>query len=437
MASADSGLPDMERSEPRKEPGRPASKRKRGRRAAWAATGLLLVSVFLWWRHPLRGLPDVGDPPGITELYALSIPEKENAYTYYRRASAQFVQRPRDMMTVPTDWASAGNRTRQWLLDNRPALDLWRKGAARSEALYYNPTKIHAETLLPAVQDLRELARLALLEASRLAEEGDMAGAWEWYRAVLRCSRHVGRHGGLVERRVGQAILHFALEPIEQWAADARTDAALLRQSRHDFDVVEALTSPLSETLRVEYSMWMNSLDDSAGLDPRVWGPYESEPPIIKIGSFRFRWDDVRYSGAGRWASAEPERSRRVLRLIVHNWLAYADLPLEERPPMIDTELWLFDPGPEVAPEARAVPPERLAHHADEALFAPLMLPQHLDDDWYGFNEGGPAGLDLFRQDRVDRARLRAVLNEQLELRNAGAPASASESERPRNESRR
>ena len=42
---------------------------------------------------------------------------------------------------------------------------------------------------------LRSFQDLALLEASRLEEEGDMAGAWTWYRAAIRAPCHLGLHG--------------------------------------------------------------------------------------------------------------------------------------------------------------------------------------------------------------------------------------------------
>ena len=45
------------------------------------------------------------------------------------------------------------------------------------------------------IEALWSFHELALLEASRLEEQGDMAGAWGWYRAALRATYHMGLRG--------------------------------------------------------------------------------------------------------------------------------------------------------------------------------------------------------------------------------------------------
>ena len=80
--------------------------------------------------------------------------------------------------------------------------------------------------MLPVVQDLRTLAHLGALEGSRHEEPGDMDEAWRWYRAILRCSRHVGRHGVLIERQVAASQHEVAAR---QSSAGPRT----LEPTRH------------------------------------------------------------------------------------------------------------------------------------------------------------------------------------------------------------
>jgi hypothetical protein len=75
---------------------------------------------------------------------------------------------------------------------------------------------------------------LAALEGSRLEEQGKMAEAWVWYRAMLRSSRMVSRHAGLVERRYGAKMHFLAAKRILRWAADPRVDAGLLRRALDD-----------------------------------------------------------------------------------------------------------------------------------------------------------------------------------------------------------
>ena len=91
---------------------------------------------------------------------------------------------------------------------NRPALATWREGTERPDAMYHQPGQLAADTLLPVSQDIRTLGRLAGLEGSRHEEQGQLEEAWGWYKAMLRASRHVGRHGVLIERMIGAANFH-------------------------------------------------------------------------------------------------------------------------------------------------------------------------------------------------------------------------------------
>ena len=86
--------------------------------------------------------------------------------------------------------------------------------------------------------------------ASRSEADGDMAGAWGWYRAVLRGSRLLGRHSVIIARLVGNSEYAAARNKIASWAADPRVDARLLRVALDD--VLEALEAnvvlPLENT---------------------------------------------------------------------------------------------------------------------------------------------------------------------------------------------
>ena len=88
----------------------------------------------------------------------------------------------------------------------RPALELWREGSERPDALYHQPGQIAVDTIVPVISDVRFLAQLAGLEGSRHEEGGEMEQAWIWYRAALRSSRLVGRHGVMIERMVGAVV---------------------------------------------------------------------------------------------------------------------------------------------------------------------------------------------------------------------------------------
>ena len=91
-------------------------------------------------------------------------------------------------------WSKADPEVRRWVEENREALALYRQGTERPDAL--DPVPPNGSRILEVMQALRSFHALALLEASRLEEQGDMAGAWGWYRAALRAIHHVGLHAG-------------------------------------------------------------------------------------------------------------------------------------------------------------------------------------------------------------------------------------------------
>ena len=77
-------------------------------------------------------------------------------------------------------------KVRDYLETNRPALEKWREGTERPEALYHQSGEITVDTFLPMAQHLGTFGRLASLEGSRWEEQGAMDKAWSWYKAMPR-----------------------------------------------------------------------------------------------------------------------------------------------------------------------------------------------------------------------------------------------------------
>src|SRR5262249_3413552 len=136
-----------------------------------------------------------------------AIPEGRNAFTLYREAVARY--KPLTFFdtsaNLPVDlntrWTKAAPDVRHWAENNSEALALYRQGAERPDALDSTVPSVEGYV---AFDSLRPFQRLALLEASRLQEEGNMAGAWEWYRANLRTIHHVGSRGRIYRRMFAQ-----------------------------------------------------------------------------------------------------------------------------------------------------------------------------------------------------------------------------------------
>jgi hypothetical protein len=345
----------------------------------------LLAGISVWRMRDLGDLPDLGDPFDLVSArQPVVIADSDNAYEAYARARFTPGQPPAEVRDATWNarqekdtlkWSTAKPQVRAFLEKNRAALEIWREGSELPDALYHQPGELTVETVLPLVQEAQFQAAMAALEGSRLEEQGAMAEAWKWYRAMLRSSRLVGRHGVLVERLHGTHIHELAARQIRRWASDPRVDAGMLRRAQADALAADLLTWRLSESLKLDYLIVMRDLDELKLLPTEIPLPGGKEgllehmvPPWRttvrrEIQQFRFR------------ASNELERSRRAIRLVYANWLAQVDKPAAERAPSaIYGGVLIYQAGPTAPSAARAVPPETLAHAIDATLVAKRIV---------------------------------------------------------------
>lgn len=339
--------------------------------------GLVVAMIglgFLWWVNPLRGVPDIGDPFDPGELTGVEVADAGNAFVLYREAAARFSAK--DGPATGARWEKASAPHRLWLENNREAIELYLEGSRRPDALYHRPETVRWDTLLNVTQALRDMSRATLFEATRREHEGDMAGAWECYRAILRSSRHSGRHGGVIERLVGMAMAREALGPMKIWAENPRVDGDLLRRAIQDAREAEGLTPPVSETLKGEYLMAVQSLRDPKLPEYlRMLNDQPSHP--VQLGPFTFDWAKFRHNAGSLRMKGEPEKSIRLLKMVYANELAYCDLPEDQRPRFVLNEpAAIFEPAPGDPDEARAIlEPGRIAELEGSLLGSLLDSP--------------------------------------------------------------
>lgn len=302
--------------------------RARGRKRL----GLLLVyglvatvgALLAWRAMSLRDLPDIGDPFDVQEVMSVQVPDDRNAFVPFAKAGERMkaLEDENYKKTVALrlpygpDWSKATPEERRWLARCGEVLDLFEEGADRPDALDVRPEEIAVETPLKTLQELRPLARLALMDASRRMAEGDAAGAWARYRTVLRASRLCGTHGTMIHRLIGSVILKIGAGPMEAWANDPRVGPDLLRRALADVKEARRMSRPNSEMFRIEYLAFLHFLDrpmdwlDRQREQDPVW--YRQLPGYFRLTDFLDR---------------EPERSRRLGRLTFANWLAACDRP--------------------------------------------------------------------------------------------------------------
>lgn len=388
--------------------------RSRGRRRTLLILAYLLVAIAIGlvaWRYlAIATLPDVGDPFDVAAFEReCRVPDDRNAFIPYREALAAYQPMSGPQNTnlwgvVRAGWSKADPDVRRWSEANQKALTLWRRGAERPEA--FDPAVLdgHVFSNGGRIDNLEQLAALALLEGARDQEEGDPDGAWAWYRLALRSAGHVRRRGGQHRQYHASGIEGLTRERIVSWALSPTTDAASLRRALKEVVAFDAATPPVSEAIKADYVAKMAAIAD----------PEAFMKDLQRGGSPVF--DEVRWGyRAGWFLKNEPVRSRRVLRLIFANQLAQCDRPLAQRPKKVQPSMqfpgvFFYDNqgDPNAPAAARAIDPKGLIDWLDSTMLAWRFSHQFDNIDW------------MAASDRSSRATMIVNLAEQLYAREHG-----------------
>ena len=355
------------------------------------ATGALAI----WWLTSLNGLPDIGEPFDVAAFRAFSVPDDHNAFTYLRRASAKvtlvrgmWADEGADPGELTFSWSIAKPTLRDWAGKNREAFELFQQGAEQPDAA--NPagdptTDVHGGNLIT----------LAMLEASRRQESGDTAGAWDCYRSVLRTITHFRRRGNTRQRELTRGVSRMLQRRLTDWATGPRTTIPQLHTALEL--VLENEPNPEWDLFAVKYGY----LELMGAMERPI--PPSAQQGIE--GEWTFRLGDMflspemvgRLEAARRFLLREPERSRRVLRLLCANYLAHVES--RERPPRKPAVWAMFSyldssipittrkigvslyPVSSAAPAgARALPPQEVAGWLVATVDAKLRLLRGYDE---------------------------------------------------------
>ena len=318
---------------------------------------VLFLGLNVWCRSwVLRGLPDTPEPFDIDAVARVTIPTDQNAFELYQSASDKLLPlspelREKYLDEVQNGWLSLPEPYRDWLEENRELLEIYRQGSERPDAVYIQPGDMLWQTQLVVTNNLRDFAKLAQLEALRLEAAGDYVASWNWYRTVLRSSRHSGCNGGLIERLVGCSMHSVVAGLIVQWSSLAGVDAALLRSALGDVRGIYQKTVPPSGPIKAEYVLFRKIFADPSLLDEYFPAEHQRIPSHVI-------WRAM-------WPVGEPEASHRLAKLMYANWLSQCDLPREYRTPVITSSGMLFSPDPNLD---RLIPAEATARHIESWL---------------------------------------------------------------------
>ena len=346
------------------------------RAKGWKRPGLLLlyllmavvVGVLGWRESVVWRLPGIGAPFDIDRFGTVDVSDADNAMVLYQAASQRQIP-PRRPSYHPAssrawenlDWATADPEVRRWVVDNRSAIDDWLKATERPDSLLFQPRDLNSGTTDPVLVSLLEFARLACLESSRLEADGDLAGVWRIQRATLRSSRHVGMHGGSMSRNIGYSILILARPHIERWTEDPRITPEMLRRAIADLEACRLMTSPASEMVRANYFVVRSIFDD-----PEVFRRYDKDGQE-RNGAWHEQLSFL--PEVQRFVTREPDRSRRILDLIIAGQLAQCDRPGSARPNLASRRYLIYEVDSETPAPLAAIDPKDLEAWADRSKF--------------------------------------------------------------------
>jgi hypothetical protein len=359
------------------------------------AVGALALAIG--WLTSLNGLPDIGEPFDVAEFCALSVPDDQNAFTFLRRAWEKLTPfRPltEGKGAYPSDlkfsWSIANPMWREWTEANREAFELFRQGALQTDA--WQRIGEPADDLDPS-----GIITVAILEGSRRQESGDTAGAWDCYRSVLRMITHFRRRGSTLKRYAGKRANRSMQRRLADWAVDPKTTIpqiqtalgeVLENEPNPDWEIAAIKSGYLEFMRAVEQPMPLASQQELEGEWTFPLGDMELSPAMIG-----------HLEAARRFLLREPERSRRVLRLLCASYLAHVET--REVPPR-KPAVWarfsyvtstnpitkgrisvpLYPVSPEASGEAGALSPRELAGWLVATLDARLQLVSEHSHVW-------------------------------------------------------
>ena len=367
---------------------------------------------FLW--H----VPDVAEPFEVDGFYPADLPPSQNAFTYYKESQRRLWSvrdnwvKTHGWQAIPGDWtfprvfveglSVLSETENEWLADQRPTLDEWRRGTELPLAQAFTFAEMSAPpVLLPVHNDRGRFIALARIEALRCEADGDLEGAWGWCRACVRFSRHLNSHGGVVQRLIGSHAHMLATDGVVRWAEHPNVTATQLREALAEIRAEYAKNTPLSEAMKVEYLFSRQTFATSKWTEKHA-GVFYTRPA----------WEE-RVAVLRRpalWLVGEPDVYLRLRRQILLNQLNEIDKPLAQRPKLVSSAAFLFDPDPLVPMKTGQLDPagiERgLRHSVLRQIVGTFVTTKSLDDGVW--------------QERARQAGLEALLAVQAFRREKG-----------------
>jgi hypothetical protein len=319
------------------------------------------TALTIRWLTSLNGLPNIGDPFDVAEFRAFHVPDEQNAITLMRRAAEK-------VTPTPLNVNLGDPRLHDWFEANRPLVDLFIQAAECADGIS-GPEDADNGRDYPIESNWGgTLFALTYIEGGRRADSGDMAGAWDCYRAILRMYVHLRRRERLMARVRADLHLGELQQRLAKWAGDPRTTIPQLRRALEEVVACRPRPEWDAFTLKREYLDLMQFLDGPVNPPPEQI----EEELTYRLGDVELPADlRLRLHSIKRQLAREPERSRRVIRLLFANWLAHVEnTDPQRRRPAVRARFYiaqrtanvaLYPVGPDAPAGARALSPQEVA----------------------------------------------------------------------------
>ena len=359
---------------------------------------MIVISPILIRFWCLFKVPPAAVPFDVDEFCLIEIEPGQNAFDYFSeatrlkevvdadyKASGKTFQWAADYRAVMANgWSVATVSMKQWLLDHREAMAVWRRGTECSDALIVSPSETHFDTM-PVLLGFQGIARMVECDGMRLESEGRLLEAAELYLAILRSSELVGRHGCVSQKLLGMAMYRMATERLVRWSEDLRLSADELRSVLKQVRAVNQNFEPPSIALKFEYVFTMKALSRTGWCKQlRLTEEYEKFEPYASTGMEAFLW-----------ILGEPEFARRTFTHVLTNHLREIDKPLAERSPMAEPPtVGLFIPPGEHS--SQPFPPAAIERAVQRsAVVEHLLVLFSMYDKEIGRDRSRRVGLEL------------------------------------------
>ncbi|WP_339744650.1 hypothetical protein [uncultured Rubinisphaera sp.] len=301
---------------------------------------LLIAAPFMYRSYKLSIISDPGEPFDVEAfISAHTLADTDNALVSFRNAIGTLkgtIPGKEIGETYGILWDGTPPDARMqvaldFVTNNEAALLIWEKASHLPNFAELQPKTINSSSLLETTQTIRDLARMGAIRAWMASNSGNDAEAAKWLLCNLRTSRLIEQNGCIINRLVGNAIQNMTSQLIVKWLAHQKLSQDELEQFLNDVKSIHQMTPPISDHIKMEYLMLMNSVNSFQ------LKTIPGSAPVISNSVLQWVF----------YFQGEPELLHRVYSHCIANNLLYVDLPKNKRPNLYASagkERYLFEP---------------------------------------------------------------------------------------------